>query len=65
MGERLETMQGWNSEKKRVSRNITPLLHPKLRRRMMYKRYESEVSKGGDWGAGHVGDGDIVILKVF
>ena len=31
----------------------------------MYERHKSEVSEGEDWGTGHFGDGDIVILKVL
>ena len=52
-------------EVKRSDRNITPLLHLKLQRRITYEWCESEVNVGGDWGAGHVGDGDVVILEIL
>ena len=48
--------------RKRSDRNITPLLHPKLRRRITYERRESEVDVRRDGGASHVGDGDIGVL---
>ena len=50
---------------KRSNCNITPLLHLKLRRGITYERCKSEVSERRDRGAGHVGDGNIVILEVF
>ena len=53
------------SEGKRSDHNINPLLYPKLWRRIMYERCESEVDIGGNRGASHVSDGDVVILKVF
>ena len=49
----------------RSNRNITPRLHLKLWRRIMYERCESEVNVRRDGGASHVGDGDVVIIKVF
>ena len=49
---------------KRSDCNITPLLHPKLQRRITYERCESEVNIGGNWGAGHVSNGDAIVLKV-
>ena len=53
------------NEGKRSNHNITPLLYLKLWRRITYERWESEVDIGGNRGAGHVGDGNIVIFKVF
>ena len=51
--------------KERSDRNITPSLHLKLQRRITYEWHESEVDVGGDWGAGHVSDGDVIILEIF
>ena len=51
--------------RKRSDRNITPHLHPKLRRRISYERRESEVNVRRDGEACHVGDGDIVVIEVF
>ena len=51
--------------KERDDRNITLRLHPKLRRRITYERCESEVDVRRDGGAGHVGDGDIIVFKVL
>ena len=48
-----------------MKHNITLLLPPKLWRRIMYKRRESEVDIGGDWGAGHVCNNNVIILEVF
>ena len=45
--------------------NITPLLHPKLWRRIMYEWRESEVDVEGDWGAGHVSDGNVIVFEIF
>ena len=56
---------GKSSEEKRSNRNITPRLHPKLWRRITYERRESEVDVRGDGRAGHVSDGDVVVIKVF
>ena len=56
---------GKSSKEKRSNRNITPRLHPKLRRRITYERRESEVNVRRDGGASHVSDGDVVVIKVF
>ena len=52
-------------KRKRSNHNITPFLHPKLQRRIMYEGCESEVDVGRDWKASHVGDGNIVILEIL
>ena len=51
--------------KKRSDRNIAPRLHLKLQRRITYEQRESEVNVRRDGGASHVGDGDIIVIKVF
>ena len=57
--------QGKRSIGKRSDRNITPRLHPKLRRRITYERRESEVDVRRDRGTHHVGNGNVVIIKVL
>ena len=51
--------------RKRSDCNITPHLHLKLQRRITYERCESEVDVRRDGRASHVGDGDVIIIKVF
>ena len=41
-------------KEKRGNCNITPCLHSKLRRRIMYKGHESEADIRGNWGTSHV-----------
>ena len=48
-------------DKKKVNRNITPLLDLKLRRRIIWEWHESKVAVRGAGGASHVGIGDIVV----
>ena len=31
----------------------------------MYERHKSEVNVGGNWGAGHVRNGDVIVFEVF
>ena len=47
--------------KEKMNHNITPLLDPKLRRRIIREGCESEVAIGGAGGTSHVGVGDIVV----
>ena len=51
--------------KKTDDHNITPRLHPKLWRRITYERRESEVDVRGDWGTGHVANGNVIVFEVF
>ena len=51
--------------KKGNNHNITSCLHPKLWRRITYEGCKLEVDVGGNWGASHVGDGDVVIVEVI
>ena len=51
--------------KERNNHNITPHLHLKLWRRITYEGCESEVNVGGNQGASHVGNGNIIIVKVI
>ena len=50
--------------KKRDDCNITPLLHPKLQRRITYE-WCSEVDIGRDQGASHVADGNVILFEVL
>ena len=50
---------------KRSDHNITPHLHLKLRRRITYEWCESEVNVRRDGGTCHVGNGDVIVFKVF
>ena len=51
-------------DKEKVNHNITPLLDPKLWRRITCEGRESEVAIGGTGGASHVGIGDIIIRVI-